>query len=76
MRTYTLQIDEQHKVPEDARNLRLERDIEGDKIVTFQSDTGPIEENTDDCGCQQCDAEEEATPDNLTPRRKTPEGWK
>lgn len=74
MRTYTLQIDEQHKVPEDARNLRLERDLNGDKIVTFQSDSGPIEENTD-CQCDQCEAEQDATPNSLTPRRKTPEGW-
>ena len=74
MRTYRLQKDEQDRIPPDAQNLRQER-VRGELIVQFESDTGPIEENTDDCGCEQCSAEDEATPNNLTPRRKTPEGW-
>lgn len=73
MRTYRLDKSEQHRIPEDATNLRQER-VRGELTVQFESDTGPIEENTDDCGCDQCNAEEDATPDTLMPRRKTPWG--
>ena len=73
MNSYTLNKDEQHKIPDDARNLRQER-VRGELKIRFQSDTGPIDDDNE-CSCQQCDAEQDATPDNLTPRRKTPEGW-
>ena len=71
MRTYTT-TDNADDLPDDATNIKKSPDGK----ITFMSESGPTDEDTDEPCCDQCAAEQDATPDNLLPDRKTPTGWK
>ncbi len=71
----TYRTEDSTKIPEDAENIKMDTD----GTITFMSETGLVEQDDesddDEPCCQQCAAEDSATPDELAPRRSTPEGW-
>jgi len=80
MKSYEIRIDEKHRLPEDATNVRTRRNTDSSKVIRFHSDTGPVttdDENSDvgpeDSITGETDSVEE---DPITgERRKTPSGW-
>ena len=74
MKSYEITIDEKHRLPEDATNVRTRRNTDSSKVIRFHSDTGPV--TTDDENSEgQTDDEQDTKVDRLTEqRRKTPWG--
>ena len=70
MNSYELPVDQKHRLPEDATNVRTRRNTDSSKVIRFHSDVGPEPE---DPVTGETDSVEE---DPITgERRKTPDGW-
>jgi hypothetical protein len=70
MKHYT--VTDNSEVPNDAENIKMATD----GTITFMSDEGPVSDDGDEPCCDQCKAEQDATPESLSPRRKSPmEGY-